>query len=237
MSTYTNFIQDFPKRCIEILDKYLDQAKANDREVTLMLCIATAAFVIPFERLRPPEATHPADDVVKFPKARKKYSSATNSRFILSHRWGQGRSWQAIDAVDGKLVRGAQVDYWARPEMRQPLSQDRIADSVFTHIRNALTHGSVFTYPAYSGHGRRPQIETILFVSQRYQKQDKERCGQRVVENVPIDKYDVLLVSPSDFVNFLRKWVEFLGSLDLVTTVTQASILILPEEKGGQGLA
>ena len=229
MTAYANFIQDFPARCIEILDKSYKQAEDAGREVTLMLAVATAAFIIPFERLRPLPAEHPADDVEIYREAKRKFDKAINGRFRLSHRWGQGRTWEFIEAINGEDIRTVQVDHWARPEARLPLSNDKLANPVFSHLRNALAHGSIFTYPNSSGTAEPPLIETILFVSRCYQEQEIEKCGSTVKEKVALDKYDVLLVSPQDFLVFLKKWVEFLASLDLVSTVTQSSILDMPE--------
>lgn len=219
MTAYSNFIQDFPIRCDELLDAYFGQAKAADREVTLMLAIATAAFVIPFERLRPPPETHPADDVKKYEKAKKQFDCAINSSFLCSHLWGRGNSWEIIERVNGKYVREEQISTWARGEVRKPLSKKKPANAVLTHLRNALTHGSIFTFP--SGN---LQIETIIFLSRCYEEREIENSGRKVKEKVLADKYDILLVSPEDFHTFLKSWINFLRSLDLIITVTQHSI-------------
>lgn len=234
MTMYTNFIQDFPRRCIELLDKHFEQAKASDREVTLMLAIATAAFVIPFERLRPPPETHPADDVSKYKAAKQKFNKAVNSHFLLSPQWGQGKSWEIIEAVDGVDIREKQIDDWARREWRQPLPKNKPANAIFSHLRNALTHGSVFTFPVDTGLSSPPQIETIVLLSRSYQEQEVEKCGKKATEKVLVDKYNILIVSPEDFRVSLTKWVTFLDSLDLITTVTQHSFLPLPDDNDEQ---
>ncbi len=229
MTAYSNFIQDFPNRCIEILNTTYQQTITDDREVTLMLAIAAAAFIIPFERLRSLPEGHPADDVNRYPKATRKYNKATNSNFIRSHRWGQGKTWEFIEGVDGNEIRKTQVDGWACKENRSPLSEKKLTNSVFSHLRNALAHGSIFTYPNSSANGELPQIDVILFVSRCYEKQEIERCGVLVKENVPLDKYDVLIVSPQEFLSFLKKWVEFLNSLDLGDAIIQSTNFELPE--------
>jgi hypothetical protein len=75
MSNYNNFVQDFPKRCDELLCHFIKPASGRDREVTLMLAVASAGFVIPFERLRQPtdpQRQHPARDRERF----EEYSGA-----------------------------------------------------------------------------------------------------------------------------------------------------------------
>ena len=73
----------------------------------------------------------------------------------------------------------------------------------------------------------------MVFLSRCREEQEIEKCGKKVKEKVPVDRYDILLVSPNDFHTFLKKWVAFLQSLDLVTTVTQHSILELSNDDNG----
>jgi hypothetical protein len=86
MSSYSNFIKDFPSRCLDILKKYEKYAITHNREVTLMLAIATAGFVIPFERLRPPkeDPDQPSRDRDKFPKARNELEKILDVSFVGS---------------------------------------------------------------------------------------------------------------------------------------------------------
>ncbi len=53
MSSFANFVEDFPSRCGDLLVRFHQDAVANDREVTLALMVASAGFLVPFERLRP----------------------------------------------------------------------------------------------------------------------------------------------------------------------------------------
>jgi hypothetical protein len=64
MSNYSDFIKDFPNRCNELLKCFEKLSPIPNREVTLMLCMATAGFGIPFERIRPnkPRNEHPTRD-------------------------------------------------------------------------------------------------------------------------------------------------------------------------------
>ncbi|MDZ4159342.1 MAG: hypothetical protein U1B80_06080, partial [Anaerolineaceae bacterium] len=62
MTSYTNFIEDFPSRCLNILNDYEESAQLRGREVTLSLAIATVALVIPYERLQPSATDHIALD-------------------------------------------------------------------------------------------------------------------------------------------------------------------------------
>lgn len=223
MSNYTNFIQDFPSRSLAILKDNFDRTKASGREVTLMLSIASTAFIVPFERLKADPEKHPANDVEKYKKAKEKFSDMINEKFLSSELCGGRKSWEFIAEINSGDVQKKETDEWARKENRKPLSEKKEINSVLSHLRNALAHGSIFTYP--SGSSGDKQIKTILFVSRCYEKTDKcEYCGNK--ERKPANKYDVLLVSPDDFLIFLEKWVDFLKDLNLKgNTIIQETIL------------
>lgn len=215
MTAYKNFIQDFPLRALEILDRHFDSEQINNREFTLLVTIATSAFIIPFERLRAEPIEHPAGDAAKYKKAKDVFNKASNRSFLQSHRWGQGKSWLWIENINGNEVRSNSVEQWARLELRQPLDKKMVANKVFAHIRNSLAHGSIFTYPSYSNLQTPVQIEEMVFLS-RYHDSTSTTCqNDKTDESNRIDQYSILIVSPSDFCAFLQKWIQFLKSLCL----------------------
>jgi hypothetical protein len=115
MSNYQNFIQDFPVRCGEILEDYQKQARKNEREVTHMLAIAAASFLIPFERLRRQRqgTKHPAGDKVKYAQAAGKFGNLSDRNMLGSRLWqGEAGSWQ-IGEVPAQHVK-QEPETWAR---------------------------------------------------------------------------------------------------------------------------
>lgn len=57
MSSYKNFVSDFPARCAALLGDFERTARLRRREVTLMLCVAMPSIVVPLERLSGPRST------------------------------------------------------------------------------------------------------------------------------------------------------------------------------------
>jgi len=212
MSSYSNFIKDFPKRCLDILNTYEEHARYIDLEVTFMLAIATAGFVIPFERLRPRsgDLAHPSGDILKFKKARDKFEKILNIPFVHSVLWnGDVSSW-----IFAKKLKNIQrgPDLWEELNNPKPLSIKKQMSSVLNHLRNALAHGNIFT--------KGNPIKLIIFLS---------RCCEYVDGQCkPIDKYDMLAVSPEDFRKFLIDWFNFLASLPIPSGIIQESIMDLP---------
>ena len=97
MSDYKNFIQDFPNRCGQILGEYNMQTIKSGREVTHILAIASAALLIPFERLRKPTGCqkHPSGDKERYPRASSKLSHLIDQKFLSSELWkGEVSSWK-----------------------------------------------------------------------------------------------------------------------------------------------
>jgi len=68
MSSYKNLTKAFPKRCYDLL-KLHPFARWADREVTLMLTVASAGLTIPIERLEKKNYPYPFIDSVRYPQA------------------------------------------------------------------------------------------------------------------------------------------------------------------------
>jgi hypothetical protein len=39
MTAYSDWIQDFPNRALDLLNRYKQSARENNREVTLLICV------------------------------------------------------------------------------------------------------------------------------------------------------------------------------------------------------
>jgi len=209
MTSYSSFIRDFPLRCKNFLVAYEEDAKQKDREVTLLITVATSAFTIPFERLNPSSPDHVADD--RYPGAVSKLGKLQNRDFVS---WQKGVTWRIIEDLDGQQIRSGQADGWASPDKRRPIPTDKKVGSMLSIIRNALAHGNIFTYPNTHPQGSARQIEHIIFLS---------RLRDEVTGEL-IDRYKVVVVSPSDFRTLILDWISFLENLDLPSEIMQESI-------------
>jgi hypothetical protein len=213
MSSYSDFIQDFPTRSIEILDLFSGLAKENNREVTLMLAIAAIGFTIPFERLK--STNHPSIDREKFKIATSRFDSLRKLSFLTSELWDEGEGWLFADKLEGVEISRQEVENWANPEILKPLTNEKNVDCVLSLLRNSFAHGNIFTYP--SGNRDQPvEIKYIIFIRKEVEDIVCGNCSE-IIENYgrPTGRYNLLAVSPEKFNIFLKKWVIFLKSLDL----------------------
>jgi hypothetical protein len=199
MSAYKDFVSDFPARCLDILRMAEKPARVQQREVTLALLVASAGFVVPFERL----GDHPTGDATRYAEASRKLNGLLTEKFLSSALATGATSW-----CGGKLASvSGDPDSW--PEMTQPkkLSGEKTVRGVVKVVRDALAHGNIFT------HG--DQISKIIFVHCHYVYRD----GSKEYKEA-----DFITASPDDFLIFLKAWFEFLKSENIPAELTAQSI-------------
>lgn len=194
MTAYTDFTRDFPKRCLDVLDKASAGAAANGREITLLYMAASASLLVPFERLKPDteNSAHPFGENKRYGLAAGRLKELLDKKFVGSDLCPESsHSWQL--AKDVQSVEG-DVDSWLPNIKLKSLSANKQVASTLKLIRNALAHGSIYT----TGN----PIEELVFVKE-VQGTDRQRVG-----------FEVLQVSHGDFTLFVRKWIAFLQATD-----------------------
>lgn len=194
MTAYQNYIDDFPRRCRDILEFARKPALFRGLEVTLVLMVASAGLVVPYERLKPDggEIDHPSGDNKKFSTAAGQLRDLLAKSFLSSDLWhGSYATWHT-----GKLksVRG-DPDTWDGLRSRKPLSADKTVGNILRIIRNALAHGNIFTFNS--------PIEGIIFIK------------ANVSDHKVVRDYSFVFVGPKDFHQFLDQWFEFLTKLNI----------------------
>ena len=203
MSNYKHFLKDFPDRCEQILTRYYQQAAKDDVEVTLMLGIAAAGFVIAFEGLRDKNSLI-SDPSQKYPEAWKDFDDLLVDRFLTSDKVTVDGTWELaekLDSTEPPWETGALTGEY-------PLPKEKSMFYVLDLLRNALAHGNMRTYAE-----EKNQIKTLVFIawSRNYSEKDEARGVKK--SKYDKNRYDMLAVSPQDFCKFLIKWLTFLKEL------------------------
>lgn len=193
MTAYKNFVDDFPRRCQDILRFAGKPALFRGREVTLSLMVASAGLIIPYERLKPPgEFDHPSGDNIKFSDAADQLRTLLDQPFLSSAVWNAPVStWQSgkLESVLGD------PDSWDGLHNRQYFQADITVGNVLRVLRNALAHGNIFTF--------NNPIQGIIFI-------------KAIFNNNKIARgYSFIYVSPADFTKFLERWFDFLDQLHI----------------------
>ncbi len=188
MTLFRDLIKDFPKRCKDVLELSECSAVGADREVTLLLMLASAAFVIPFERLRKRKKYgHPIKDRKRFPQAASEFDQMLENKFLCSElcsrdfiSWSSGK----LNSVENS------PGSWPEIQNLNPMSKEKKVANVLEIIRNALAHGNVYIQGPEN-------IEALIFIS-----------GKR-------SPHKYISVSPSEFRHLLLKWIDFLDKLKM----------------------
>jgi len=206
MSVYVNFVSDFPTRCQEILADYEPRARFLGRDVTHMLAIAAVGLNIPFERLRE-DASHVSKDRESYQVAKTQLSDLRRRRFLGSDLWGpQPGSWRYGEIPNGEGT----VEDWKHTCSPVCHTGGRVTgnggpftnDTVLRSLRNALAHGNIFT-PGTE------EIEDVVFLSKI---------------NFRKEPYRVLVVSPADFREFLKRWFIFIRRIRMPVGLIEAAV-------------
>lgn len=205
MSDYRNFVQDFPKRCRDLLREFSSSAARRDREVTLLLMAAAAGFVMSYERLS--EGT----SIVQPPLDRPQFAKEmAELKTLLGERVGSSAQFgRLLGSWYGGPLQSAvgMPDDW--PECRNPtmLAPSETVGRVVGIVRNAIAHGNVLTRAGNQG-----QIGHIVLVS-----------GGTKRNGTPIPLRYVML-TPSQLHDFLLAWFDYLANLKLPPDMVTAAI-------------
>lgn len=197
MSNYKDFVQDFPRRCRDVLDAFSKPAKERDRDVTFLLMVAIAGFVMPYERLREGNSVQqPQLDRKRFSKEAAELRHLLDQTVAASGLFSdRGRSW-----CFGSLASAVGMpDEW--PELNEPeaLSPDTKVRDVLKCLRNGLAHCNVFSRSRNAN-----KIQELIFVSGGRRQNSKGDIPLRF-----------LVVSPQDLRKFLLNWFNFVAKLSL----------------------
>lgn len=198
MSGYSEFFaQDFASRCRDLLDHFYAPAKAKDREVTLLLAVAAAGLVVPYERLSPLKGQAPLD--------RQRYQSASDQLLLLMKETvGESQmvpsrrgTWQGglLESASGS------PDEWPELRVGTNLPDQTPVSDLVAWLRHGLAHGNIVTRPG----GARQLIERIVFV-----------CGYP--NGHPKSKKNPLRyvsVRPDDLKVFLHRWFDCLAAFKI----------------------
>lgn len=201
MSAYINFITDFPTRCNDLLKMFQQKARFENREVTLLLAVASAGLIIPRARLI--EEGHPSADRDHFISAATAFIKEMEGCFKKSAFYDQKRhGWTFFK---GEITKDSYPDKIAF--MCKPISNEKTTKNIIKIMRNALAHGNIFL----RGDSR---IERLLFLS-------------KVQGTAPI--FECIEVTVKSFEFFLRQWLDFLSKLNMPCEIS-GGIDIFPED-------
>jgi len=244
MTAYSDWIKDFPNRVLDLLDWYSEDARDNNREVTLLACVGGLLLSAPYERLRKhlddtgQEVDHSQRERKKWfigdfdRKMKRSFNDTMTEWRLHADLWQGGNLDDSDDPKDWdswKDKQGRRLDAksaWApSPELK--------LENVMNTMRNALAHGQVSTYTGSS------QISKLIFLSHRTSKNkpltanQRDRLHKQLQKELPDDlaiervmnviklqmqpekpRYRFIAVPPDEWLAFLKCWANMLNKFE-----------------------
>ena len=192
MGAFTNYVQDFPNRCNEVLEAFSYRAQEIKREVTLLLAVATPCLILPYERLH--KKFHPSRDQEKFAVAKSTLDDKVLKKCGESCLWSTPDAWR-FKKLNLTELRGDPWQWGLNVDTESIV--DKKAKFVLSILRNALAHGSIWTMG--------DPIDTLVFVS-LVEWEDNPECK---------GPFNTIQCSPKELGQFLKNWVNFLNELKI----------------------
>ncbi len=167
MSNYKDLIQDFPARCLDILENFYASAQIKNREITLLIMAASTLFLIPIERLRKEHLSQDCRDHVELEKNIFGNKTFISFNFCASpEQWLYGRTQNIQSAPDD----------WGE---FSPISNQTVSE-IISIIRNALAHGNIYV--------QGNPISTLLFWSNQLDDSHVNLIGYKYIK-IPVYEF------------------------------------------------
>lgn len=208
MGVPDRFAIEYPRRALELIGMLEARARESDLLGSFGLLAASAILTIPFERMRISHFLHNDErdaDLVKNLKALEK-SVFLKAPFWRAEpdagAWRQSRIVNSVDEVHGWLD---QDGCDPRSEEANTMPTCR-ASEVLRVLRNALAHGNIIYLDKNGQEIAGNQMVYLAFLS-RYEETPEQR--------EQAETYRVVITTEEAFLQFVKSWAEWIGSLDL----------------------
>lgn len=200
------FVVEYPERCLRLLELFEAQARNEKLLGSFALLVASAAFVIPYERLR---ARHP----MRKPDEGNDLNDALR-QMDRTERFLRASFWRGADPGAWRFTRimnsPNNTEHWHDEMGVHPMSADaansierRKAGDVLRVIRNALAHGNVVYLNADGFERRGTEVQFLGFLS-RYEEDEDQRARA--------ETYRLVVTTEENFLRFTKKWAAWIAS-------------------------
>jgi hypothetical protein len=224
MSNYQDLVRDLPTRCLELHNALESDGAEMKREVTLLLSVASLAFVVPYERLAEqaadaddPAFIQPRRDPERFPEAARRLSELLDARFADS-LLSPTREPEQVQFGECPFTTSDPRDWPELLRPSRPVSEThlRVRD-VLDVIRNGFAHGNILTRAEGDN-----QISEVVFIRGGKRVTKNERAVNPALQGVMRHPYLFLRCTPAGLRTLFRTWCAFLQGLPIPTKLAAA---------------
>jgi hypothetical protein len=208
------FVVEFPERCLTLLEMLEPHARKTELVGSFALLVASAAFLIPYERMK---SSHPLrnrddDDLTK---ALRKLDK--EQRFVTAPFWADVSTWR-----HSRIMKNVNDTFrWRDEKDVHPMGTEaensinkRTAGEVLRVIRNAIAHGNVVYLNAEGYEERGAKVQYLGFLS-RYEESEEQRKAAKT--------YRLVATTEDTFLAFVKAWAEWISKFNRNTDLIEAA--------------
>jgi hypothetical protein len=210
------FVVEYPERCLTLLKMLEPEARKKELVASFALLVASAVFLIPYERMkgRHPMRTGEDDDLTKALRQLER-----EHKFLTAPFWAGANAgaWRF-----SRIMKNANDTFcWCDETGVHPMSDkaknyigERTAGEVLRVIRNALSHGNVVYLDAEGHEERGAEVQYLGFLS-RYEESDEQK---KVAET-----YRLVATTEDTFLAFVKAWAIWISKFSRNTDLIEAA--------------
>lgn len=201
------FAVEYPLRCLQLLNLLEPQARQAKLVGSFSLLVGAAAFVVPFERLKPRHPLKLAESEGGLSASLARFDSKKSELFLTAAAWGgvQLGEWR----FSRIMTFPEDTSRWQDEDGSHPMAKSaknsigrRRVGEVLRVLRNALAHGNV-VYLDESGFETRGKPVQFLGFLSRYEESAEARAVS--------ETYRLVVTTEENFLRFLKVWVTWLS--------------------------
>jgi hypothetical protein len=210
------FVVEYPERCLRLLEMLEPQARKEELIGSFSLLVASAAFLIPYERMK---SAHPMrkegdDDLTKALRSLDRKHKFLSAPFWPSADHGAWRFSRIMKNANDTRNWRDQKGFHPMAEKAENSIAERMAGEVLRVIRNALAHGNVVYLNADGHEEEDTKVEYLGFLS-RYEESGDEK---KIAET-----YRLVATTEDAFLEFVKAWAMWISKFDRNFNLVEAA--------------
>jgi CRISPR/Cas system CMR-associated protein Cmr1 (group 7 of RAMP superfamily) len=206
------FVVEFPERCLTLLEMLEPHARKRELVGSFALLVASAAFLIPYERMKSSHPLHNRDDDLT--RAIRKLD---REQFATAPFCADVSTWRY-----SRIMNNVNDTYhWRDEKGVHPMSTEaensvnkRKAGEVLRVLRNAIAHGNVVYLNAEGYEKRGAKVQYLGFLS-RYEESEEQRKAA--------ETYRLVVTTEDTFLGFVKTWAEWISKFNRNTDLIEAA--------------
>jgi hypothetical protein len=211
------FVVEYPERCLTLLRMLEPMARKEHLVGSFSLLVASAVFVIPYERMQSRHPMHHKGrdgDLDRALRCLDKRENFCAARFWNGEDPGEWRFSRIMQHQNDTLR-------WLDEKGVHPMATGaansivrRKAGEVLRVVRNALAHGNVVYLNINGFEERNTKVQYLGFLSRYEESEEQKRAAET---------YRLVATTENCFLRFVKAWATWIASFPRDTQLSEAA--------------